>query len=78
MVQTLRGLCQMQGETVRLNPVPTPREVPRRALEKSFHRTRRLREEMAKRCAEGEFAIVFQSLARKCEDLCAAMEEMIG
>ena len=78
MVQTLRGLCQMQGETVRLNPVPTPREVPRRALEKSFHRTRRLREEMAKRCAEGEFAIVFQSLARKCEDLCAALAEMIG
>ena len=78
MVQTLRGLCQMQGEMVRLNPVPTPREVPRRALEKSFHRTRRLREEMAKRCAEGEFAIVFQSLARKCEDLCAALAEMIG
>ena len=76
--QALRGICQMQGETVRLNPVPTPKEMPRRALEKSFHRTRRLREEMLKRCADGDFGVVFQSLARKCEDLCAALAEMIG
>lgn len=78
LVQTLRGICQMQGESIRLSPVPTPKEVPRRALEKSFHRTRRLREEMVKRCADGDFGIVFQSLARKCEDLCAALAEMIG
>ena len=78
MVQTLRGICQMQGEPVRLSPVPTPKEAPRRALEKSFHRTRRLREEMAKRSGDGDFGIVFQSLARKCEDLCAALAEMIG
>jgi len=78
MVQALRGVCQMQGETVRLNPVPTPKEMPRRALEKSFHRTRRLREEMAKRSLDTEYGIVFQSLGRKCEDLCAALAEMIG
>ena len=78
MVQALRGICLMQGEAVRLHPVPTPKEPPRRALEKSFHRTRRLREEMAKRSADGEFGIVFQSLGRKCEDLCASLAEMLG
>jgi hypothetical protein len=78
IVQALRGICLMQGETVRLNPVPTPKETPRRALEKCFHRTRRLRDEMVKRSADGEFGIVFLSLARKCEDLCAALAEMIG
>lgn len=78
MVQALRGICLMQGETVRLNPVPTPKEPPRRALEKCFHRTRRLREEMGKRSGDGEFGMVFQSLGRKCEDLCAALAEMLG
>ena len=78
IVQALRGICLMQGEPVRLSPLPTPKEAPRRALEKSFHRTRRLREEMAKRFSDGDFGIVFQSLARKCEDLCAALAEMIG
>ena len=78
MVQALRGICLMQGETVRLNPVPTPKEAPRRALEKSFHRTRRLRDEMEKRCADPEFGVVFRSLARRGEDLCAAIAEMLG
>ena len=78
MVHGLRGVCLLQGETIRLNPVPTPREPPRRALEKSFHRTRRLREEMQKRCADGEYAPVFQSMIRKCDDLCAGIAEMLG
>ena len=78
LVQALRGICLMKGEAVRLNPVPTPKEVPRRALEKCFHRTRRIREEMAKRGADEEYGVVFQSLGRKCEDLCASLAEMIG
>jgi hypothetical protein len=78
MVQALRGVCILQGENIRLTPIPTPKELPRRALEKSFHRTRRLREEMQKRCGDAEYAPVFQSLTRKCDDLCAAIAEMIG
>ena len=78
MVYSLRGICLMQGESVRLNPIPTPKETPRRALEKSFHRTRRIREEMEKRGTDPEFGTVFRSLARKCDDLCAAIAEMLG
>jgi hypothetical protein len=78
MVYTPRGLCLLLGENVRLAPVPTPKEPPRRALEKCFHRTRRLREEMEKRCGDVEYGLVYQSLMRKCDDLCAAIAEMIG
>jgi hypothetical protein len=78
MVYSLRGLCLLRGETLRLNPIPTPKEPPRRALEKSFHRTRRLREEMEKRSTDPEFGPVFRSLAQKCDDLCAAIAEMLG
>lgn len=78
MVLSLRGICTMQGETVKLNPVPTPREVPRRALEKCYHRTRRLWEEMQRRSADPEHGPVFRKLARQSEDHCAAMAEMLG
>ncbi len=78
MMHCLRGIGILQGETIRLTPIPTPKETPRRALEKSFHRTRRLREEMEKRCNHQEFCPVFQSLVRKADDLCAALVELIG
>jgi hypothetical protein len=78
MVHTLRGISAMQGQIVHLNPIPTPKEIPRRALEKSFHRTRRLREELERRCADGEYGFVFRNLVGKCDDLSTALAEMIG
>ena len=78
MVLSLRGICAMQGERVKLNPVPTPREVPRRALEKCYHRTRRIWEEMQRRTADPEHGPVFRKLARQAEDHCSAMAELIG
>ena len=77
-VHTLRGLCMLQGENIRLSPTPTPKELPRRALEKSFHRTRRLRDEMGKRVEDPEYGPVFRSLARRAEDHCATLAELIG
>ena len=78
MVQSLRGISAMEGEILRLNPVPTPKELPRRALEKSFHRTRRLWDEMEKRSADPEYGVVYRNLTGKAEDLCAALAELIG
>ena len=78
ITHTLRGLCMLQGENLRLNPTPTPKEPPRRALEKSFHRTRRLREEMERRFGDPEYGPVFRSLARKAEDHGAVLAELIG
>ena len=77
-VHTLRGLCLLQGENIRLSPTPTPKELPRRALEKSFHRTRRLGDEMKKRIDDPEYGPVFHSLARRAEDHCATLAELIG
>ena len=78
IVHTLRGISAMQWQVVHLNPVPTPKEIPRRALEKSFHRTRRLREEMERRGTDGEYGHVFRILADKCAELGTVLAEMIG
>ncbi len=78
MVHTLRGISAMEGQIVRLSPIPTPKEMPRRALEKCFHRTRRLREELERRCGDGEYSPVFRVLADQCAQLCTALAEMIG
>ena len=78
MVHSLRGICALRGEPVKLTPLPTPREAPRRCLEKAFHRTCRIREEMEKRCADPEYGAVFRSLARRSEDQCAALAELLG
>ena len=78
IVQALRGISAMQGEIVRMTPTPTPKEVPGKALEKCFHRTRRLREEMEKRGSHPEYGLVFRNLAGRCEELCASLAEMIG
>jgi hypothetical protein len=78
MVHTLRGISAMQGMPVQLNPIPTPKEPPRRALEKSFHRTRRLRDELVRRHQEEEYGLVFRVLAEQCALLCTSLAEMIG
>jgi hypothetical protein len=78
IVHTLRGISAMQGQIVRLSPIPTPKEPPRRALEKSFHRTRRIREELERRFQEEEYGLVFRNLAGKCDELCTSLAELIG
>ena len=78
MTQSLRGICALRGEPVKLTPLPTPREAPRRCLEKCLRRSLRMYRELEGRCADPEFGPVFRSLARKTEDHCAALTEMLG
>ena len=78
MAQSLRGICALRGENVKLSPLPTPREAPRRSLEKCFHRSCRLRQEMESRCGDPECGPVFRSLTRRAEDHCCALAELIG
>ena len=77
-VHSLRGLCALRGEPVKLTPLPPPRDKPRRALEKSFRRCRRLCQELESRCADPEFGGVYRSLTRRTEDHCAVLAELIG
>lgn len=78
MVHSLRGICASRGESVKLTPLPAPREAPRRCLEKSLRRSLRMHQELESRCSDPEFGPVFRSLARKAEDHCAALTEMLG
>ena len=78
MMHSLRGISALRGEPVKLTPMPAPRDTPRRCLEKSFHRSRRLWAEMESRSGDPEYGPVFRSLSRRAEDHCAALAEMIG
>ena len=78
MLHSLRGISALRGEPVKLTPMPAPKDVPRRSLEKSFHRSRRLWAEMERRIDDPEYGPVFRSLSRRAEDHCAALAEMLG
>ena len=78
MTQSLRGLCALQGEPVKLTPLPAPREAPRRCLEKALRRSLRMYQALENRCGEPEYGPVFRSLCRKIEDHCANLTEMLG
>ena len=77
-VWCLQGISALRGEGSKLTPLPVPRENPRRTLEKCYHRSRRLWEEMELRASDPEYGPVFRKLARQTEDHCAAVAELIG
>ena len=78
MTQSLRGLCALRGEPVKLTPLPAPREAPRRCLEKALRRSLRMHQALEGQCADPEYGPVYRSLCRKTEDHCAALTEMLG
>lgn len=53
-------------------------EEPRRVLEKCYHRTRRCVTEYLARSADGEFGLVFGKLAKRGEDHCLWIAEILG
>ena len=78
MMHSLRGISALRGEPMKLTPMAAPKDGPRRCLEKSCHRSRRLWAEMESRCDDPDYGPVFRSLSRRAEDHCAALAEMIG
>lgn len=78
LTQTLRGLCTLQGEHVKLAPLTAPRDQPRRALEKSIHRSRRLWEEMDRRCDDPEYGMIYRGLRDRSGESCLALTELLG
>ena len=78
LTHSLRGICALRGEQVKLTPLPSPREAPRRSLEKCLRRTLRMRQALEGLCADGEYGPVFRSLLRMTEDHCASLTEMLG
>ena len=74
----LRGLSALRGETVKLTPLTRPKDLPWRALEKCFHRTRKLWEEMERRGADPECGPVYRVLARQAQEQCVVLAELLG
>lgn len=72
-IQTLRGGPMPKG-----NPLPGDREGAGKALEKCYHRSRRLTGEYTARSAEPEFGGVFYEMAERERRLCALAAEAIG
>ena len=78
MAHCLRGISALRGETVKLTPLTRPRDLPWRALEKCFHRQRKLWEEMERRSTDPECGMVFRRLSRQAEEHCAVFTERMG
>lgn len=72
-IQTLRG-----GQMPKGNTLPGGKEGAGKALEKCYHRTRRLAGEYTARSAEAEFGAVFYTMAERERELCALAAEVIG
>ena len=78
LTHSLRGLCALRGENVKLTPLTAPRDQSRRALEKCFHRSRRLWDEMDRRSDDPEFSMVFRLLRDRCAEHCLTLTELLG
>ena len=77
-VNALRGLSALQGEPVKLSPLPLQRDQPKRTLEKCFRRCRHLWEELDRRSADPEYGMVYRELRDLAGEQCAAAAELLG
>lgn len=78
LVGTLRGLSALQGEPVKLTPLPQQRDQPRKTLEKCFHRARHLWEELDRRSQDPEYGMVYRKLRELSQEHCARIAELFG
>ena len=72
-IQSLRG-----GRPPKGNLPPMANEPAEKALEKCYHRTRRLMAEFTARSAESEFGAVFYAMGERERELCAILMELVG
>lgn len=77
-VSCMRGLCRMEGQPVAVPRIPAGAEPVPRALEKCYHRERRLWEEWERRSASGPHGPVFGKLAQQARDHCVSVMEILG
>lgn len=77
-IACLRGICRLRGEQVKEPRLPGTKEQPHRALEKCYHRERKLWSEWERRASDGEHGAVFAGLSRQAREHCMALMEMLG
>lgn len=78
-VACLKGLQQMRSTASRkTEPLPAQQQTPRRVLERSYHRARKLAGEYTARSAEAECGIVFMRLAQREQENCVRLAALMG
>ncbi len=78
-VAILKGIQRLRGtEPEALRPQPAQKEPPRRALERCFHRCRRLRTEYMARTLDPETGSLFQALGDREAENGLLLARMLG
>lgn len=69
-------LSRQRGENLKL--WQPGKESPQKALERCYHRTRRIMTEYMARSADGEFGVVFERMAKRAGEHCLLIAELLG
>ena len=78
-LEALKGIQLMSGHPAgNLRTPPIPRELPRRLLEKSFHRALGQMTEYTARTLDPEFGVIWQGLADRERETVMILAELIG
>jgi len=78
-LQALKGVQILSGYFAgNLRTPPVPKELPRRLLEKSYHRALRQMTEYTARSLEPEFGVVYQGLGDRERKMALLTAELLG
>ena len=69
-------LSRQGGETLKL--WQSEKDVPRKLLERCYHRSRRCMTEYLARSVDGEFGVVFEKMAKREGEQCVLIAELLG
>ena len=74
----IKGICRLRGEQVKAPVVQPAREPVRRALEKCYHREKRLWEAWEERSSDPDHGVVFVRLGQQAREHCVTILEILG
>ena len=75
----LRGMCRLSGQNWgKQKPLPLGQEQEKRLLQICYHRSRRAMTEYTARSAQTEYGPVYQKMARREEDQCDRLSQLLG
>lgn len=77
-IACMQGICRLRGEQAKAPQLMPPRDPARRALEKCYHRERKLCGEWEQRITDPEHGMVFRRLAEQGRARCAVIMELLG
>lgn len=77
-IACIKGMCRLRGEQVKVPQLTAPKEPARRALEKCYHREKKLWSEYEGRSADPEHGVVFGRLAQQAREHCVTIMEILG